>query len=123
MCQTTTPMARLPFRKILPFRAISVSGNSMSPTYNDGDWLIFKALRKEGVSSLQDLARKVVVVERESYPGIHFIKRVVRADAAGVWVEGDNADASTDSRQWGSLLPEEIVGRVVLRYKRGRVSG
>lgn len=123
MCQTTTPMARLPFRMILPFRAIAVSGNSMTPTYNDGDWLIFRAIRKEDVTSLQDLVRKVVVIERESYPGIHFIKRVIRADSTGVWVEGDNADASSDSRQWGALPPQEIVGRVLLRYRRGKVSG
>ena len=123
MCQTTTPMALLPFRKILPFRAIAVSGNSMTPTYNDGDWLIFKAIRKEGVSSLQDLVRKVVVIERESYPGIHFIKRVVSADSTGVWVEGDNVEASRDSRQWGALPPEAIIGRVLLRYRRGKVSG
>ena len=121
-------MVRLPFRKIfpfraIPFRAITVSGNSMTPTYNDGDWLIFRVIRKEGVSSPQDLVRKVVLIQRESYPGIHFIKRVVRADSTGLWVEGDNADASTDSRQWGTLPPQEIVGRVLLRYRRGRVSG
>ena len=95
----------------------------MTPTYNDGDWLIFRAIRKEDVTSLQDLVRKVVVIERESYPGIHFIKRVIRADSTGVWVEGDNADASSDSRQWGALPPQEIVGRVLLRYRRGKVSG
>jgi len=128
VCQTTTPMARLPFRKIFPFcailfRAITVSGNSMTPTYNDGDWLIFRVIRKEGVSSAQGLVRKVVVIQRESYPGIHLIKRVVRADSTGLWVEGDNADGSTDSRQWGALPPQEIVGRVLLRYRRGKVSG
>jgi hypothetical protein len=68
-------------------------------------------------------AGRVVVIERESYPGIHFIKRLTRIDVAGVWVEGDNTEASTDSRQWGALTSEEIVGQVLLRYKRGRTSG
>ncbi len=113
MCQTTTPMARL------PFRGIAVSGSSMLPTFADGDWLLFRTLHLHNASSLHRLKGKVVVIERESYPGIHFIKRVKKIDASGVWVEGDNHQASTDSRQWGALAPEEIVGRVLLRYKRG----
>ena len=111
MCQTTTPMAHL------PFRTIAVSGNSMSPTYIDGDWLLFRRLR--AVSAAQRLVGKVVVIERESYPGILLIKRVMRADENGLWVEGDNKDASTDSRTWGLLAPRDIAGRVLIRYRRG----
>ncbi len=114
MCQTTTPMARL------PFRLIAVSGNSMSPTYNDGDWLLFRSLSGIDHRSARRLQGKVVVIERESYPGIYFIKRVLRVDASGLWVEGDNQGASTDSRQWGAITPPEIVGRVLFRYKRAR---
>jgi len=43
----------------------------------------------------------------------------MRADENGLWVEGDNKDASTDSRTWGLLAPREIVGRVLIRYRRG----
>ncbi len=89
----------------------------MSPTYNDGDWLLFRRLR--AVSAAQLLVGKVVVIERESYPGILLIKRVMRADENGLWVEGDNKDASTDSRTWGLLAPREIVGRVLIRFRRG----
>ena len=88
----------------------------MSPTYNDGDWLLFRRLR--AVSAAQLLVGKVVVIERESYPGILLIKRVMRADENGLWVEGDNKDASTDSRTWGVITPQEVVGLVALRYKR-----
>ncbi len=88
----------------------------MSPTYNDGDWLLFRRLR--AVSAAQRLVGKVVVIERESYPGILLIKRVMRADENGLWVEGDNKDASTDSRTWGVITPQEVVGLVALRYKR-----
>ena len=91
----------------------------MNPTYKDGDWLLFKQV-KVGASNLQGLVGKIVVIERESYPGIHFIKRVLRVDPSGLWVEGDNQGASTDSRQWGAITPQEIVGRVLFRYKRGR---
>lgn len=114
VCQTTTLMPRL------PFRTIAVSGSSMSPTYNDGDWLLFMARAGKSIGNLEKLVGRVVVIERESYPGIYFIKRVKRVDNNEIWVEGDNVQASTDSRQWGSLKPSEIVGLVLLRYERKR---
>lgn len=115
MCQTTTLMRRL------PFRTIAVSGSSMSPTYSDGDWLIFKMLAA-GKSRPKNLVGKVVVLERESYPGVYFIKRVLRSDSTGYWVEGDNSAASTDSRQWGAVSTAEIIGLVLLRYRRGKIN-
>ena len=112
-------MARLPFRA---FRTIAVSGSSMSPTFNDGDWLLFRSLSRASAKQMQHLLDKVVVIERESYPRVHLIKRVTRIDGNGIWVEGDNKEASTDSRNWGALTPDEIVGVVLLRYKRARIS-
>ena len=117
MCQTTTPMARIPFRVL---RTIAVSGNSMSPTYNDGDWLLLKPIVRVDAKRALGFIGKVVVIERESYPGILLIKRVRRVDGNQVWVEGDNAGASTDSRQWGAITLGEIVGRVLARYKRAK---
>jgi len=35
-------------------------------------------------------------------------------------VHGDNKDASTDSRQWGDVPREEIIGRVIGRYHKGK---
>ena len=125
MCQTTTLMSHLPFRPFrlfMPVRAIAVSGDSMLPTYLAGDWLIFAP-----AGSSERLLGKVVVVERESYPGILLIKRVTHIDllpngAYQFWVEGDNRDASTDSRHWGAISRSEIRGRIVLRYKRSQRS-
>ena len=93
----------------------------MSPTYNDGDWLLFRRIEPQTAKQLQNLVGKVVVFERESYPGILLIKRVVHIDGSGIWVEGDNKEASTDSRNWGVITPKEIHGAVFLRYKRGKL--
>ena len=94
----------------------------MSPTYNDGDWLLFRALFLVQTLRPERLIGKAVVIERESYPGVLFIKRVKTVDQTGFWVEGDNIEASTDSRQWGSVAPSEIVGLVLVRYQRKKIN-
>jgi type IV secretory pathway protease TraF len=33
---------------------------------------------------------------------------------------GDNKNASTDSRQWGDIPREEIIGKVIGRYHKGK---
>ena len=43
------------------------------------------------------------------------VKRLIRADDGGAWVEGDNPFGSTDSRSLGQFPPESVRGRVLLR--------
>ena len=45
------------------------------------------------------------------------VKRLVERRAEGWWVLGDNADLSEDSRQFGAVPEELIVGRLILRYR------
>jgi len=84
----------------------------MLPGFSDGQTLYFQASPKLGsnIEGIEGLVGKIVLIERESYPGIFFIKRVTLIDQRGIWVQGDNEGASTDSRQWGFLTPEEIIG-------------
>lgn len=95
------------------FGFVAVDGGSMEPTYAAGDWLLVRWGARAQVGH-------VVVVERESYPGVFFIKRLVRMDQQGCWVEGDNKNSSTDSRSWGLLNSGEVVGKVLLRYRKAR---
>lgn len=92
----------------LPLRRVKISGNSMLPKFKDGRILLFQGAPTAG-SDPQKLAGKIVLVVRDSYPGIFFIKRVTRVSDEGIWVEGDNLEASTDSRTWGFLQAHEIV--------------
>lgn len=48
-----------------------------------------------------------------SMDGREVIKRIVDAEDGQVFLRGDNATASTDSRQHGWLNDRHVVGRVV----------
>ena len=102
----------------LGFNRVIVSGSSMSPTYNDGDWLLVKWRAPEQVKQIP--LGRVVVVERFDRPGIFMVKRLHKSHGELYWVEGDNPE-STDSRQWGWLNQNEIVGVVKLRMKAGEL--
>jgi len=101
------------------FGTVKVSGSSMAPTYKDGDWLLVSWFAAGLAPSVGDrILGKVVVVEREERPGIFLVKRLQKSHGGIYWVQGDN-DESTDSRSWGWIPGNEIVGVVRLRYKKG----
>jgi nickel-type superoxide dismutase maturation protease len=89
----------------LPYRRIRVLGPSMAPTLKHGDVVL--ARRTES-------PRKgdVVVVTWVTRPNQLSIKRVTQRNETGWYVEGDNHDASTDSRDLG---PAQVHGVVVAR--------
>ena len=104
------------------FKKVEVRGDSMSPNYNDGDWLLFRLLPAK--SKANELVGKVVLIQRRSNFGEDFlqVKRVIKVhnhnDEAQIWVEGDNKDKSTDSRSWGALDSDEVIAKLVIRYRR-----
>lgn len=116
---------------VAKFKAIEVRGDSMSPNFNDGDWLLFRLLpAKSGIKAkalVGKLIGKVVLIQRNSDLGKDFlqVKRVIKVDESNesneikFWVEGDNKANSTDSRSWGALDSSEVIGKLVLRYRRG----
>jgi phage repressor protein C with HTH and peptisase S24 domain len=91
----------------------------MAPTYRDGDWLLVSWF-PAGLTPIraERILGKVVVVEREERPGIYLVKRLQKSHGSNYWVQGDN-DESTDSRTWGWIPANEIIGVVMLRYKKG----
>ena len=86
-----------------------VSGESMLPTLRPGDRLL--------VARTRPLRPGDLVVVRDPRSLSHLVcKRVVTADARHIGVRGDNPDASTDSRVFGPVPVEWVVGRVLRRY-------
>lgn len=87
----------------------------MLPTLRPGDLLAVRALRATEPRNGQ------VVVVRTG--GLEIVKRITRAPGEyglgpdEYWVEGDNPDASTDSRARGPVAREDIIGVVRARYR------
>jgi signal peptidase I len=123
-------MSSLHFNVAKLFKAVELRGDSMSPNFNDGDWLLFRLLPAKTKSGklVGKLVGKVVLIQRQSQVGTDFlqVKRVIKADESNetnetkFWVEGDNKSASTDSRSWGALDSTEVIGKLLFRYRRAK---
>ena len=115
------------------YASVRVEGNSMAPTYNDGDWLMarwadFSIARNPLAKLLHRLLSSlavgdVVVIEREEQPGIFYVKRIAdvrepECELPMIYILSDNEEG-TDSRTWGWIPANEIIGVVLFRYKKG----
>lgn len=95
-------------------RRFRITGNSMAPLLKPGDevlvnpWAYRRMPPKPGD----------IVVARHPYrTDLRLVKRVtaVLADSSCL-IEGDNPSESTDSRSFGAVAPEQILGRVTSRF-------
>lgn len=96
------------------FERFEVAGESMVPTLCPGDFVLVDRFAYRG----RVPRRGDIVVARDPRDAERLlVKRVARVDLHGmVWLEGDNGDASTDSRTFGAVPLDHIEGRVVFRY-------
>jgi signal peptidase I len=98
---------------------VAIEGPSMAPTLLPGDWALIVVPRSYRRGD-------IVVVEHPGRPGYEMVKRVTGTpgDTVGeralgadeYWVEGDFAQASTDSRSFGPVTRDELKAKVVLVY-------
>ena len=89
-----------------------VSGGSMEPAYFSGDKLFVSGIkyrfRKPKVGE--------VIVLRDPRTERLVLKRIRKSEDGMYFVVGDNEDKSTDSREFGSIKKESIIGKVCFRY-------
>lgn len=93
--------------QLFPFSRFTVFGNSMLPTLKPGqdilcfNWAYLTTKPKKG---------DMVVIKHQ---GKEMIKRVQKTQQRGVFVMGDNQTESTDSRSFGPLDQENVIGKVI----------
>ena len=86
----------------------------MVPVLRAGDALV---VRRGGRTRPGD----IVVARFRTRPGLLVVKRAVRPQDGGWWIQGDNPLIEDDSRAYGVA---DVIGRVLIRYypKPGRLS-
>jgi len=97
------------------YRRYRVTGNSMRPLLVPGQEVL---LDTTAYLDAPPRSGDIVVAYHPQKPGFRIIKRV--ASVAGgsdrCHLLGDNAEASTDSRQFGPVSMRQIQGQVVCRF-------
>ena len=89
----------------------------MAPTLASGQ----RALFRKVVRADKSLLNKVVLISRINSAGaqdFYQIKRVTKYENGKFFVTGDNPEFSTDSREFGWLNSDEIVGQMVFKLNR-----
>ncbi|GAA2781229.1 nickel-type superoxide dismutase maturation protease [Streptomyces showdoensis] len=93
-----------------PFGIAEVTGVSMVPTLLHGDQLFVQygaRLRPGNVAVLRHPLQQDLLI----------VKRLVERRDGGWWVLGDNPDAEGDSRVFGVVPAQLVLGRVRARYR------
>ena len=101
---------------MFPFRRFRVEDESMRPTLEPGDYVLVNRWAYRFQSPKRG---DLVVVQDPEAPDRFLVKRV--ADAVGpsqVHLAGDNQPLSRDSRAFGPISIDRIVGKVWIRLKR-----
>lgn len=100
---------------------VEIEGRSMEPTLKNGQKIWVRLFHSHPSSEyLVGIRGRVILVEREEYPGIFLLKRLEKVHGDLIWVEGDNkdsliADLQHDSRKFG-WLPRESMRGVAIRH-------
>ena len=100
--------------KLLPFARYVVEGESMTPELSPGERVV---VNKAAYWFRKPKAGDLVVLRDPTRHERLLIKRIDRPAGDGAWlVLGANEQASTDSRHFGPVGRELLVGKVWFRY-------
>ncbi len=100
---------------MFPIGRFRVEDRSMEPTFRAGDYVL---VNRWAYRVRKPSEGDVVVVRDPEQPTKFIVKRVSSvAEADAYFLVGDNAESSRDSRHFGAIRKERIVGKVWLRLR------
>lgn len=98
---------------ILPLRRFKVKDRSMEPRIREGDCVVVARFAyRIGKPRKGD-----IVVVRSPDEDKFLLKRVVETEAGRYIVAGDNKEYSVDSRKFGPISKDSIIGKVIFHYR------
>lgn len=97
------------------FPLVNVCGNSMFPTYHDGEIILSRRIFRKNKIKPGD----VMVFKHPTVKNRLLIKRVSevfrdkKGEVQSIYFLGDNAPDSYDSRNFGYVLVEDLVSKII----------
>ena len=112
--------------RLLFIDVVRIEGASMEPSIPRGSVLlvnraaygILLPFRNTYIFRFHPPAANDVVLYEDPSDGLFKIKRCAESDGSTVFLIGDNIEASLDSRIYGSLPVEKVLGKVLISIKR-----
>lgn len=107
------------YSTFVPFPLVQICGESMLPTYKDGECLFATRLFKKSELKEGD----VIVYKAPTEEGELVVKRVrlVKKNLAGelfFYCLGDNAEVSYDSRYYGFVSSDRVICKLLDQRQR-----
>ncbi|TLZ69183.1 MAG: nickel-type superoxide dismutase maturation protease [Methanobacteriota archaeon] len=98
-----------------PLRRFRVEDDSMRPTLAPGDYVV---VNRWAYRLRRPAAGDIVVVRDPKAPERFLVKRIFDVNRSRIEVVGDNEGRSRDSRTFGPIPLEEVIGKVWIRLRR-----
>ena len=98
-----------------PLRRFRVEDDSMRPTLAPGDYVV---VNRWAYRLHRPATGDVVVVRDPEAPERFLVKRIFDVNRSRIEVVGDNEGRSRDSRTFGPIPLEEVIGKVWIRLRR-----
>lgn len=95
---------------MLPFSKFKISGHSMEPLIKNGNTVFAtNILYLFTYPKVND----IIIFEKNKK---YFVKRISKIENNKYFVTGDNKKDSLDSRKFGNILRNQILGKVIYKF-------